>query len=66
VGVNVDQLLDYQLFLDGFQEMVRRLEPVVVLAYGRLPAACCGLVQVVTYPTRWAGIRATREKAEVR
>jgi hypothetical protein len=63
--VNLDQLLDYQLFLDGFQEMVQRLEPVVVLAYGRLPSACYELVQVVTYPTRWAGIREARQAGQL-
>jgi hypothetical protein len=65
VGVNLDRSLDYQLFLDGFQEMVRRLEPVVVLAYGRLPAACYGLVQIVTYPTRWTGIREARQAGQL-
>jgi hypothetical protein len=65
VGVNLDQLLDYQLFLDGFQEMVQRLEPVVVLAYGRLPAACYELVQVVTYSTRWTGIREARQAGQL-
>jgi hypothetical protein len=63
--VNLDQLLDYQLFLDGFQEMVQRLEPVVVLAYGRLPAACYELVQVVTYSTRWTGIREARQAGQL-
>ena len=42
--------------MDGFAEMVRRLEPQVVLSYGRLPAACQGLVEAVTYPTRWNNI----------
>jgi hypothetical protein len=40
--------------------MVQRLEPLVVLSYGRLPAACRELVEVVTYPTRWTNIRAAR------
>ncbi|HFE65766.1 MAG TPA: DUF4417 domain-containing protein, partial [Chloroflexi bacterium] len=60
VGVNLNTPLEYQLFVDGFTEMVRRLEPVVVLGYGRLPAACHELVEVVTYPTRWTNIRAAR------
>ncbi len=60
VGVNLNDPLDYQLFWDGFQEMVRRLEPAVVLGYGRLPAVCHKLVEVVTYPTRWTNIRAAR------
>lgn len=60
VGVKLDEPLAYRLFMDGFAEMVRRLEPVVVLGYGRLPAACRRLVEVVTYPTRWTNIRAAR------
>jgi hypothetical protein len=40
--------------------MVRRLEPTVVLAYGRLPDACHERVEVATYPTRWTNIRAAR------
>jgi len=62
VGVTLNNPLDYQLFLDGFMEMVQRLEPVVVLCYGRLPAACHERVEVVPYPTRWTNIRAARRK----
>ncbi|MAU00664.1 MAG: hypothetical protein CL608_26260 [Anaerolineaceae bacterium] len=60
VGVNLDAPLEYRLFVDGFMEMVRQLEPLLVLAYGRLPAACHELVEVVAYPTRWTSIRAAR------
>ncbi|MBK8900274.1 MAG: DUF4417 domain-containing protein [Anaerolineaceae bacterium] len=60
VGINLDAPLEYRLFVDGFVEMVRRLEPQVVLSYGRLPAACHELVEVVSYPTRWTSIRAAR------
>jgi hypothetical protein len=62
VGVCRHDPIAQQLFCDGFREMVARLEPVVVLAYGRLPAACHELVEVVAYPTRWAGIRAARQR----
>jgi hypothetical protein len=61
VGVNLGDPLAYQLFLDGFREMVARLEPVAVLGYGRMPAACQALVEVVTYPTRWTSIRTARK-----
>lgn len=64
VGVNVADPLAYQLFMDGFREMVKRLAPIVVLGYGRLPAACHQLVDVVTYPTRWTNIRAARQKRD--
>ncbi len=62
VGVNLDAPLEYRLFVDGFMEMVQRLQPQVVLSYGRLPAACHELVEVVTYPTRWTNIRAARRE----
>lgn len=61
VGVKLDSPLDCQLFLGGFREMARRLEPAVVLSYGPLPAACQEWVEVVTYPTRWTNIRAARK-----
>jgi hypothetical protein len=62
VGVDLNSPLDYQLFVDGFSEMVRRLEPQVVLSYGRLPAACHEMVEVMAYPTRWTNIRAARRE----
>lgn len=60
VGVNLKNFLEYQLFVDGYLAMVQRLEPLVVLAYGRVPAVCREVVEVVTYPTRWTSIRAAR------
>ncbi len=49
-----------QLFIDGFRQMVERLEPTAVLSYGPVPAVCHTLVEIVTYPTRWTTIRAAR------
>jgi hypothetical protein len=63
VGVRLEEPLAYRLFVDGFTEMVRRLEPTVVLGYGRLPAICQEQVEVVSYPTRWSNIRAARRAA---
>jgi hypothetical protein len=63
VGVRLEEPLAYRLFVDGFAEMVRRLEPTVVLGYGRLPAICQEQVEVVSYPTRWSNIRAARRAA---
>jgi hypothetical protein len=62
VGVNVDAPLEYRLFVDGFTEMVQRLQPLAVLSYGRLPTVCYELVEVVTYPTRWTNIRSARRR----
>jgi hypothetical protein len=65
VGVRQQDPVARQLFVDGFREMVVRLEPVLVLCYGRLPAACGDLLgqgQTICYPTRWAGIRAARKR----
>jgi hypothetical protein len=63
VGAALRETLAYDLFVDGFAEMVRRLEPAVVLSYGRLPAVCHELAEVVAYPTRWSGVRAARRQA---
>lgn len=60
VGVDVEQPLERHLFLDGFREMVRRLEPGEVLSYGPLPRACQEMVDCVIYPTRWTNIRSAR------
>lgn len=62
VGVNLANPLEYQLFVAGFREMVRQLEPVQVLAYGRIPAICGEQVAVSCYPTRWTSIRAVRAR----
>jgi hypothetical protein len=66
VGVRLEDPLEYQLFLDGFREMVRRLEPAVVLSYGPVPQICQELAEVVTYPTRWQGIRSARVHSTMR
>ena len=59
VGIQRDPLAQ-QLFIDGFRQMVERLEPTAVLSYGSVPAVCHTLVEIVTYPTRWTTIRAAR------
>ncbi|MCI0731760.1 MAG: DUF4417 domain-containing protein [Chloroflexi bacterium] len=62
IGVAWKRPLEKQLFLDGFAEMVQRLEPSRVLCYGRAPAECHQLAEITTYPTRWQGIVRAREK----
>jgi len=49
-----------QLFIDGFRQMVARVQPTAVLSYGPVPAVCHELVEIVTYPTRWTTIRKAR------
>ncbi|MCB0005642.1 MAG: DUF4417 domain-containing protein [Anaerolineales bacterium] len=56
-GAGVKQLLEEQFFLEGFYEMVRRLDPSVVLAYGKLPAGCYDVAEIVEYPTDWQTTR---------
>ena len=62
LGVNLEAPLAYRLFVDGFVEMVRRLEPLMVLSYGHLPPVCHELAEIVSYPTRWTNIRAARRR----
>jgi hypothetical protein len=54
------------LFVAGFREMLRRLSPSRVLCYGDLPPLCHDLVEIISYPTRWQGIRQARRWAEQR
>jgi len=51
------------LFIAGFQEMIQRLSPSLVLCYGRIPSICQEMVEVICYPTRWQGIRQARKWA---
>lgn len=61
VGVQLENPLEYHLFLEGFTEMVRRLNPAIVLCYGPAPGVCSQLTEVVCYETRWQGIRQARK-----
>lgn len=45
--------LGRHLFMDGFKELVRQLDPSVVIAYGLLPPECGTLVEVLHRPTDW-------------
>lgn len=64
VGINLQEPLEYALFMNGFTEMVRQLTPRLVLSYGPLPPACHELVEAKTFPTRWSNIRAARHSAD--
>ena len=64
VGINLQEPLEYTLFMNGFTEMVRQLTPRLVLSYGPLPPACHELVETKTFPTRWSNIRAARHSAD--
>lgn len=65
VGVALEVPAEHHAFMEGFREMVRRLAPNRVLAYGPLPREAHHLVEVVTYPTRWQGIAAARKGGNV-
>ncbi len=64
VGVDFRHLLTHYLFVNGYREMVKRLEPVQVLCYGLLPFSCSELVPVRTYPPYWTRIRAMRRESD--
>ena len=75
VGVNFSDPLTESLFVSGFQEMLKQLEPRVVLSYGPLPERCHDLAgqvsapnsaEIRTYPTRWTNIRAARQNKTMR
>jgi len=57
VGVRVE---DAGRFNHGFREMVKRIQPSRVLCYGPLPTEIELLVEVISYPTRWDGIKKAR------
>jgi len=63
VGVALNKPLERYLFIAGFEEMVRRLEPSIVLCYGRLPNECRKSAEIHEYPTRWDKIRDPQEVA---
>jgi hypothetical protein len=64
MGVNLTEILQHTRFMTGFQEMITRLAPTIVLAYGSLPDEAYRLVPIVGYPTHWHGrIRAHRREA---
>jgi hypothetical protein len=60
VGIAWTDPVEHRLFLDGFREMVNRLQPSRVLCYGPASRTMEALVEIVTYPTRWEGIRRAR------
>ncbi len=57
LGVNMASSIEHHLFVAGFQAMVQRLQPVIVLSCGRLPKPCYSLADVMVYPTIWTSIR---------
>ncbi len=55
LGVNVGEPAQRERFMDGFHEMVERVAPSEVLAFGRLPTEAYELALIITYPARWNG-----------
>jgi hypothetical protein len=60
VGVDMEEPFQRARFMAGFREMVERVSPSMVLAYGTLPDEAHRLAEVVTYSTRWQRIHAHR------
>lgn len=48
------------LFIQGYREMVERLQPSHVICYGKLLSECEPLAPYTCYPTRWESIRKAR------
>ncbi|MGB1249629.1 MAG: DUF4417 domain-containing protein [Candidatus Promineifilaceae bacterium] len=63
LGINFTNPVEHHLFVAGFHEMLRQLQPLTVLSYGTLPAECNALADVMHYPTRWTSIRAAQKQA---
>jgi hypothetical protein len=64
VGVRLDKPVEYHLFMLGFAEMVRQINPALVLCYGQAPVTCSDFVKTLCYPTRWSGIRSARHSSD--
>jgi hypothetical protein len=52
-GVSVGEPAQCERFMLGFREMIERLAPSMVLAYGGLPAEAYDLAPTVSYSTHW-------------
>jgi hypothetical protein len=59
VGVNLEEPAQHKRFMAGFREMVERLTPTAVLAYGNLPDEAHKHAHVVVYATGWQRIHAS-------
>lgn len=55
-------LLEHVLFVTGFQEMLQRIDPSAVIAYGKLPPTCYELTEIVHEPTHWEKLRQPNNK----
>ena len=58
-----------ELFRAGYEEMVRRIEPELVLLHGEVPLERFGIGHsppVKSYPSRWQNIRRARREARER
>lgn len=47
-----------ELFINGYKEMIKRLEPKTVIFYGSIPKECCGnIIRVKTFQDKFRGIK---------
>ena len=43
-----------ELFLDGYREMIRRLEPTTIIFYGKVPEECEGdIIQIKAFQEKY-------------
>lgn len=66
IGVNFNDTFQRLIFMEGFKEMVFRVDPEVVLSSGALPDECHSLVRVKTYNTRWQDVRVAMKEQSAR
>lgn len=54
---------DRELFMKGYNEMLKRLEPETILFYGKVPDGCEGnIIQITTFSERYGEIRNGRSR----
>jgi hypothetical protein len=61
VGVNLKNTNEYFLFMAGFKEMIKQINPPTVICYGPAPKACFNLANIEQHLTRWQKIRKDRQ-----
>lgn len=58
---NPSNPVHYNLYKQGYTEMVSRLHPSLIIIYGQIPSELSTLAPIRCYPTRWQEIREQRK-----